>query len=62
MAKDVKCPQCGRIKAVQKAGAFYKCNGCGAVFDDEPEEGGDYSDRNPAARLERLERRSRRDV
>lgn len=52
-----KCPQCGRIKAVVQAGEFFHCNKCGATFDNEPDEGGDYSDRNPAARLERAERK-----
>jgi hypothetical protein len=29
-------------------------------FDDSPDEGGDFSDRNPAVRLEREERRAAR--
>ena len=57
MEDKPKCPRCGRVKAVQKAGGFFHCNGCGATFDDDPNEGGDWSDRNPAARLERQERR-----
>ncbi len=57
MADKPKCPRCGRIKAVQRAGDYLKCNACGALFDDDPDEGGDYSDRNAAARLEREERR-----
>lgn len=28
------------------------------MFDDDPEDGGDYSDKNPAARLEREDRRN----
>lgn len=53
-----KCPQCGRVKAVQQIGfQFYRCGGCGAMFDANPNEGGDYSDRDPSARLTRKEAR-----
>lgn len=45
---QVKCPACGR-----------KQPGRGQ-FDNEPEDGGDYSDQNPAARLERAERAAQR--
>jgi hypothetical protein len=48
------------VKAVESAGDLYHCRGCGAIFDDEPDEGGDWSDGNPAARLEREERRRER--
>jgi len=33
------------------------CPWCKRLFDDSPDEGGDFSDRNPAVRLEREERR-----
>ena len=55
-----KCIQCGRIKAVQKTADGYHCTHCGTFFDDEPDEGGDYSFHNPAARLERAERNKAR--
>lgn len=57
------CPQCGRKKSVQPQGTcgdMFRCKACGAVFDSDPEEGGDYSTFNPAARLEREERRKKR--
>lgn len=54
------CIRCGRRKAVQRIGELLKCTACGAIFDDDPEEGGDYSARNPAARMERQERRRER--
>lgn len=50
-----RCPQCGRRNA-QPMGELFKCK-CGALFDGDPDEGGDFSDENPAARLERAERR-----
>ena len=50
-----KCPRCGRIKAVRPEGDNYRCTVCRALFD--PSDDGDYSDRNPAARMEREERR-----
>jgi len=50
------CPWCGRRKSVSQAGeGQYWCSHCKRLFDDDPDEGGDYSDRNPAARLEREE-------
>jgi ribosomal protein L37AE/L43A len=55
--KPPACPGCGRRKSVVRAGDLFKCTKCGALFDDDPDEGGDYSDRNPAARIDRMERR-----
>jgi len=37
---------------------MYYCYRCKMQFDNDPDEGGDYSDWNPAARLEREERRA----
>lgn len=52
-----KCPQCGRRKTVRRVSDFHHCSACGIHFDgDDPDEGGTYSDRNPAARLEREDR------
>lgn len=58
MAKppQVACPKCQRKQAKRSADAIYYCENCRAQFDDSPDEGGTYSDRNPAARLEREER------
>lgn len=53
--KTPNCPKCKRPTVV--AGALFRCPKCGGFYDDNPDEGGDFSDRNPAARLEREERR-----
>lgn len=50
------CPLCGSTKAAKAGKGRYKCNRCGGLFDDDPDEGGDYHQRNPSARLEREER------
>ncbi len=50
------CIQCGRVKSVQRVGAFWKCTKCGALFDDDPSEGGDFT-ANPAGRMMREERK-----
>lgn len=52
-----KCPHCCGTKQVVPCGSLYHCRKCNAFFDDDPDEGGTHSDRNPAARLEREERR-----
>jgi ribosomal protein L37AE/L43A len=50
------CPRCGQRKRITALGdGTYLCASCGAWFDDDPDEGGEYSNRNPAARLERQE-------
>lgn len=59
----MKCQFCGTTKGIEKvglAGDMFHCNRCGANFDTDPDEGGDYSTFNPAARLEREERRQER--
>lgn len=53
----VYCPSCQTGQFRRGDGTVYHCGKCGGMFDDDPEDGGDYSDRNPAARLEREERR-----
>lgn len=50
-----KCLVCGRRKTVQRVGSegsTYKCLGCGAMFDPDPDEGGTYYT-DPTKRLER---------
>ena len=56
----VRCPRCGRRQPRQRPDTIYWCPNCHGQFDDDPDEGGDFSDRNPAARLEREERRTQR--
>jgi transposase-like protein len=58
------CPVCGTHRHVivgsgKPGERYYLCQKCGGMFTD-PDEGGDYSDRNPAARLEREGRRQGR--
>ena len=59
-AATVQCPICKRKQTAGSADAIYYCTTCRVQFDHEPDEGGDYSSRNPAARLEREERRTQR--
>lgn len=61
--KKPNCPRCGSNKQVVPQGTvgdMFHCKKCGATLDSDPSEGGDYSDHNPAARLEREERRRRK--
>ncbi len=53
----VRCPKCGRKFEYREGNSvIYHCGHCDIDFDNQPNEGGDYSHRNPAARLEREER------
>ena len=55
-SKRVRCPKCdGLVEAGEGQDTFW-CIRCRAMFDDQPDEGGDYSDRDPSARMEREER------
>lgn len=59
MATQLKpiCPRCGTNKHVVPAGSeLFRCTNCGGLLDGDPDEGGDFSTHNPAARLEREER------
>lgn len=53
----VACPRCRRVQAARGPNAIYWCDVCKCQFDDDPDEGGNHDDRNPAARMEREERR-----
>lgn len=53
----VACPRCNRKQQKRGLDAMYFCENCRCQFDADPNEGGDFSDRNPAARIEREERR-----
>jgi ribosomal protein L37AE/L43A len=53
----VRCPKCGRPQTAGKGQDLFYCHECRMQFDNQPDEGGDYSDRSPSARLEREERR-----
>lgn len=55
------CPRCKTNRGVIAVGDDrYYCHNCHGIFDGHPNEGGDYSDRNPAARIERDEREAER--
>lgn len=63
--KTPPCPVCQRsrdvvIGAGKPGERLYYCQRCGGLFDDTPNEAGDYSDRNPAARMIREEERKKR--
>lgn len=50
------CPFCNSKKVVPNGDREYMCTSCKKYFDDEPDEGGSFSDRDPSARMEREER------
>ena len=51
-----RCPWCGRQKGIKRVSDVFHCSNCHRFFDNDPDEGGTHSDRNPAARIEREER------
>lgn len=52
---------CGSDKHVlPRSDGLYWCQRCQGLFDNDPDEGGTHSDRNPAVRIEREERRQER--
>jgi len=56
------CPRCGPRKrnlVIESGHRLWYCHGCHMQFDDDPEEGGDFDDRDPSRRLERQEARRR---
>lgn len=56
-----KCPVCNTNKGARaQAGGTYVCGKCHGQYDGHPDEGGDFSDRNPAARMQRQETRRQR--
>lgn len=56
---QVACPGCRRQQAKLGPDANYWCPSCQAMFDDDPDEGGDFFS-DPSLRMERQEtRRSR---
>lgn len=57
--KIPRCPRCAGQGQTTPRGLF-KCRKCGGFYDGDPEEGGDYSDRNAGVRIEREERRQER--
>jgi hypothetical protein len=55
------CPMCKTNRhANARAGGDFYCSNCRGLYDGRDDDGGDYSDRNPAARLERAERERER--
>lgn len=58
--KRVKCPKCGRPNRAGLGDDRYWCVWCRVIYDNDPDDGGDYSDRDPAARMIREEERKSR--
>lgn len=59
----MKCPKCHRSKGITRVGVVgdqFWCASCNMGFDSDPEEGGDYHDRDVARRLEREESRPKK--
>lgn len=58
------CPKCGhrhRNAVSEVESRLWYCTRCNMMFDDDPDDGGDFDDRDPSRRLEREEaRRARR--
>lgn len=60
MTSKPNCPRCQTNRHVNSHdGDLFYCGKCHGIFDNS-DDGGDYSDTNPAARLERLEREQQR--
>ena len=57
--KPPRCPRCDG-KGQPTPGGLFKCTKFGGLYDSDPFEGGDYSDRNAGVRIEREERRMER--
>ena len=55
--QHVRCPGCGGKQPRKLRDSIYWCDKCRCQFDDDPDEGGDYS-WDPTRRLEREERRA----
>lgn len=49
---QVACPRCRTQQNDRGRDAQYRCHNCGALFDSDPDEGGDYSN-DPTKRVER---------
>lgn len=56
---SVGCPKCDGRQPFRGTDAIYFCDRCRMQF-DLTDDGGDYSDRDPSARLERAEREQER--
>lgn len=53
----VHCPACGDSQIGGEGQTIFRCEKCGGMFDTSPDEGGDYSDRDPSRRMQREEAR-----
>lgn len=51
----VACPKCRGRQPERGPDAIYYCDDCRCQFDSDPDEGGDYSDRDHSLRLQRAE-------
>ena len=53
----MRCPFCGSKRVAKLSAHMFRCATCDRYFDDDPNEGGDYDDRDPSRRLIRQEER-----
>lgn len=61
MSSFPPCPWCRTSKhAVPHGQGEFFCGWCKGLYDDDPDEGGTYSDFNAAVRIEREERAAER--
>lgn len=51
----VHCPGCGDSQVPGDGQEIFRCQKCGGMFDGDPDEGSDYSDRDPSRRILRDE-------
>lgn len=59
-SKMPDCPSCAGNGAVYEEPSGYFCRTCQKAFDDDPDEGGDYSEYDPSWRLQRQEAKEKR--
>lgn len=57
----VRCPGCNRSQPMRGPDSLYWCTRCSAMFDDDPDEGGDFYD-DPVKSVEAKERQNGRKV
>jgi len=58
-AENPPCPRCGEKRASEIEAGLYRCANCDGMFDDDPDEGGDYG-WEPSRRMQRQESREQR--
>lgn len=59
-ADTVRCPRCGTPQNRRLPDSIYRCDRCGGMFDDDPDEGSPEVYDDPVRSLMAKERRLRR--